>query len=735
MDQTLAAADKRTVLVVDDTPENLALMAGLLRSEYTVKVAPSGARALQIATADRPPDLILLDVMMPEMDGYEVMRRLKADACTRDIPVIFVTALDHAEDEQKGLDLGAVDYITKPVSPPIALARIRNHLHLKEARDLLKNQNVVLEERVAQRTRDLSRERTKLASLVHVGIALSSEHDEAVLMDSILSGAMKISGADGGVLCIRTQDDHLSFSIVRADSLGIRLGGPGAKPPPFPKLSLFDAGTGQANYGHLALKVVHTRQPINVPDVYVGEAADFVPMRRFDKLTGYHSQSLLMVPLATRESEVVGVLQLLNAHDPESGTITAFTPELQSYVEALAAQAAIAIHNQSLIAAQRRLLDSFVEVISLTIDAKSAYTGGHCARVAELARLLVEAASAQTEGSLAEFSFADAEQWRELRFAALLHDCGKITTPEAVVDKATKLESVYNRIHEIRTRFEVLWRDAEIDYWRRRWEGQVTAADLERELADVRKALQDDFAFVAECNVGGEFMSGERIERLKRIAGRRWVRHFDDWLGLSAEELSIRQPHGRHEVPAEERLLADRPEHVVGRDNPNPFGNNPLGFNVEVPEALYNRGELYNLSVSRGTLTAEDRYKINEHAIQTVAMLSRLPFPKGLSRVPEYAGAHHEALNGKGYPRRLRAEQLAVPSRVLAVADIFEALTACDRPYKKAKTLGEALKIMSFMVKDGHIDGDVLDLLVKCGISQRYAQQYLRPEQCDLVPA
>ncbi|MBF0142046.1 MAG: response regulator [Magnetococcales bacterium] len=736
----LTSPSRPTILVVDDTPENLTLMSNLLREFYTVKVATRGEKALRIAAGRERPDLILLDILMPGMDGYEVMRQLQASPDTAEIPVIFFTAMDNMEDEETGLALGAVDYLTKPVSPPRALARIRNHLHLKQARDLLKNRNETLEETVAKRTRDLSRERAKLARLVQVGIDLSSELDEELLRDSVLSGAMEISGADGGILLLRTPLNELSFSLVRADSLGIRLGGRGKPLPPFPKLALFDPNTGAPNHSHIAQKVAHSRVPINVADLSLCQENDYSSLRRFDKLTGYHSQSLLVLPLSPRGGEVVGVLQLLNAHDPESGQIIPFSTELQSIMEALAAQAAIALDNQNLISTQRRLLDSFVEVISVAIDAKSPYTGGHCSRVAEISRLLAETAAAQTEGPLADFSLDRTNEWREFRFAALLHDCGKIVTPESVVDKATKLETIHNRIHEIRTRFEVLWRDAEIAHWRRRAEDKERAegkeADPEsvEELAALHQTLQEEFAFVAECNIGGEFMSDQRIERLKTIAKRRWLRHFDDCLGLSHEELMLRQSHDRKSLPAEEFLLADRPEHIVPRLNPHPFGDNPWGFKIEVPDSLYNRGELYNLSISRGTLTPEDRYIISEHAVQTFAMLSRMPFPPGLERVPEYAGSHHEALNGKGYPRRLAADSLSVPARILAVADIFEALTACDRPYKKAKTLSEALKIMSFMAKDGHIDPDILALLVKEGIAERYARQFLRPEQCDLAP-
>ncbi|MBF0272184.1 MAG: GAF domain-containing protein [Magnetococcales bacterium] len=589
----------------------------------------------------------------------------------------------------------------------------------------------MLDLKVQERTRELSWERAKLEQLVQVGIGLSNERNEDHLLDLILTGAMEISGADWGMLYARTPDNRLIIKIIRVKSLNMFLGGESGRPIVFPGLSMVKDG--QPNLDHIVTRVAHQRITINVADVVAETDPQFATIRRFDKAVGYESRTLLMVPLLPRGEEVVGVLQLMNARTPGVDEVVAFSKESQSFVEALASQAAIALSNQQLISSQRKLMDSFVEVISVAVDAKSPYTGGHNARVNVLAQMLGQAVCDQNEGPFAHFRFADEEEWREFRFSALLHDCGKVTTPEAVVDKATKLETVYNRIHEVRTRFEVLWRDAEIHYWQQRAAGTVPVERLDQELASARQTLQEEFAFVAECNVGGEFMSDQRVARLKEIAQRRWMRHFDDWLGISQEEALLRQPHGRQPPPVEECLLADRPEQVIPRGDANPFGDNPMQFKISVPEALYNRGEIYNLAISRGTLTPEDRFKISDHVIQTYQMLNRLPFPKGLQRVPEYAGSHHETLNGKGYPRQLTAAQIPIPARILAVADVFEALTACDRPYKKAKTLSEAMKIMSFMVKDGHIDPDLVALLQNSGVGQEYAKRYLLPEQLDNV--
>jgi hypothetical protein len=302
-----------------------------------------------------------------------------------------------------------------------------------------------------------------------------------------------------------------------------------------------------------------------------------------------------------------------------------------------------------------------------------------------------------------------------------------------VVDKATKLETIYNRIHEIRTRFEVLKRDAEIRFWRQVSEGgnrEILQKGLQQEL----HALDDDFAFVARCNLGSEFMDPEHRKRLQAIAQRTWVRTLDDRLGISWQEARRKKSEVAHKLPVREYLLADKPEHCIPRpENEQINADNPWGFKLDVPKYLYNFGEVYNLSVQRGTLTAEERFKINDHIVQTIRMLSQLPFPRTLGRVTEIAGCHHERMNGTGNPRRLKGEQKSLTARMMAIADIFEALTASDRPYKKTKKLSEAVRILFFMKKEGHIDPQLFDLFLTSGVYLQYAEQYLRPEQVDAV--
>ena len=377
------------------------------------------------------------------------------------------------------------------------------------------------------------------------------------------------------------------------------------------------------------------------------------------------------------------------------------------------------------------LFTSITELLAGAIDAKSPYTGGHCKRVPVLARMLAEAAHESTDGPFADFRMDTEEKRREFEVAAWLHDCGKITTPEHVVDKATKLETIYNRIHEVRMRFEVLLRDAEIEYYRRVAEGGDERA-LRDELETQRARIVEDFAFVAECNIGGEDMDDVRVARLQEIAGRTWTRHLDDRLGISSAEAEAKGREARV-TPAVEHVLADKAEHVIPRHKSDPYEGNVHGFCMAVPEHERNLGELYNLGIRRGTLTAEERFTINEHIVQTILMLKRLPFPENMKDVADIAGSHHETMDGTGYPRGLRREDMGIPARIMAIADVFEALTAADRPYKKPKTLSESLRIMSRMRDDGHIDSDLFDLFLRSGIFGTYAGRYLDPAQRDEV--
>ena len=411
-----------------------------------------------------------------------------------------------------------------------------------------------------------------LHRLVELGIALSSEHNISKLLEMILLEAKDICNADGGTLYLVTEDlTGLSFQIMRNDSLNIAMGGTTDKDIPFPPVPLFHED--QPNMNNVASAVFHTRNVVNIEDAYQDQNFDFSGTKSFDSNTGYRSKSFLTVPMINKDNEVIGVLQLINARD-EDGTVHAFPVSLQPIIEALTSQAAVSLENQQLIAAQKELWDALIQMMASSIDDKSPYTGGHCQRVPEITKMLVGEACNADYGIFADFDLTD-DEWYELHVAAWLHDCGKITTPEYVVDKASKLETIYNRIHEVRTRFEVVRRDAEISYLKRCLAGDDEAqakADRDREI----QQLEEDYAFVANANVGGEFMEDADAERLHQIAERRWTRHYDNRLGLSPVEALAAKTIPNARLPAEEPLLGDLVEHQVGK---------------------YNRGELYNLSI------------------------------------------------------------------------------------------------------------------------------------------
>lgn len=453
------------------------------------------------------------------------------------------------------------------------------------------------------------------------------------------------------------------------------------------------------------------------------DAGPWQPDARLQQALAANAGHGWLVPLCNRQGQAIGVLALL-ANVP-------LDPARQAFVQALSGFAAMALETRELIASQKALFKAFIELMAGAIDAKSPHTGGHCARVPELARLLADAACRQQSGPYAGFSM-DAEQWEALHIAAWLHDCGKVTTPEYVVDKATKLETLYDRIHEVRMRFEVLKRDAQIASLQQQLAG-VPSQQAEQQCAAQWALLDEEFAFVAACNQGGEYMAPERVARLQAIAGRQWLRTLDDRLGVSADELLRMQAGPAAPLPVLEPLLADKPQHRIARSDTERFTpGNPWGFVMPVPELQYDRGELKNLQIARGTLADEERFKINEHIMQTIIMLSALPFPRHLAAVPDIAGNHHERIDGKGYPRGLHGAQLSPLARMMAIADVFEALTASDRPYKPAKPLSQALGIMKGMAEQGHIDAALFAVFLTGGVPQQYAARFLAPEQADV---
>lgn len=390
----------------------------------------------------------------------------------------------------------------------------------------------------------------------------------------------------------------------------------------------------------------------------------------------------------------------------------------------------LALEDMTLFEQQQQMTESMIRVIASAIDAKSPYTSGHCQRVPELTLMLARAAHHSEHGNYADFRLSE-QEWEALYLASWLHDCGKVVTPEHVIDKATKLETIYNRLHEIRMRFEVLKRDADIIYWQGRANGE-SESQLARQREQQHRQLDDDFAFIANLNQGGETVSDAQLKRLSHIAERRWLRTLNNTLGLSWEE---QQRRGNSEpAPAWEPLLADKPWHRLPYPTKERIDHdNPWGITLEQPELKLDLGERYNLAIARGTLTPEERYTINAHMVHTLMMLSELHYPDHLSNVPMLAAGHHERMDGTGYPRSLKAGDLPVQARMMALADVFEALTAADRPYKKAKSLNEALIIMANMVKEQHLDSGLFRFFIEQELYLQYGKRFLAPEQLDSI--
>ncbi len=511
----------------------------------------------------------------------------------------------------------------------------------------------------------------RLEQLNAIGASLSAERDINRLLETILTAAKSITRADGGTLYRLTEDRTLRFEILRTSSLKYYLGGTTGNAVPFYPIHLIGKD-GKPNHSMVAAYAALTGKTVNIADAYTADGFDFTGTRNFDKKTGYRSKSFLTVPMANHDNEIIGVLQLINAQDPKTGEIVPFSPSDQRLAESLASQAAIALTNRMLINQLEQLFESFINLINSAIDEKSPYTGGHCQRVPALTMMLAEAVNETSSGPLSDFQMSDKDRY-ELKIAGLLHDCGKVTTPVHVVDKATKLEAIYDRIHLVDTRFEILKRDAEI--------AMLKAGTPEARAAyrDRLRQMEEDRMFLRAANIGGERMHDDDIERVRRIAEYRWT----DISGHEAKFLS--------------------------------------------------EDELKNLTIRAGTLTAEERQVINHHIVATIKMLEALPWPRHLKNVPEYAGGHHERMDGKGYPRGLKREQMSVQARVMGIADIFEALTAKDRPYKKGKTLSESLEILGRFSMNGHIDPDLFDVFVRRKVYRRYAEMFLDKEQIDDV--
>lgn len=571
---------------------------------------------------------------------------------------------------------------------------------------------------VDQLSVSMARMKETLASFFEITASLRAETRFAPLLERVLFETVKIGQAQAGLIYLRENDEN------RLKPHGLVIDGIPRDLDTF-KLRSHEL---QADDSPQWLQQLAVSDNL-VTSLGFEQAADLQGILQALDSPRVH---LIGIRLCNRHQETVGVLVLLINDSGTEADLEKLQPDRIAFLQAVSGAATVSIEGQRLQAKQKQLLDAFIQLLAGAIDAKSPYTGGHCQRVPVLTLMLAQAAAASQAPAFSAYRPTE-DEWEALHIASWLHDCGKVTTPEYVVDKATKLETLNDRIHEIRTRFEVLKRDAWIDYWQAVANGGESSS-LARQRDATLTALDDDFAFVARCNLGSEAMAEADLQRLRHIAQRPWTRTLDDRLGVSWEENRRQARTPKPTLPVTEPLLADKPEHLFERHAAELIpADNPWGFQLDVPAWKYNRGELYNLSIMRGTLTREERYVINHHMVQTILMLSQLPFPSHLNNVAEIAGGHHEKMDGSGYPKRLKREEMSLPARMMAIADIFEALTAADRPYKKAKTLSEALGIMATMCRDAHIDPELFWLFIEEKIYLSYAEQFLDPRQIDEV--
>ncbi|KAF7779280.1 hypothetical protein PMAN_a0137 [Pseudoalteromonas marina] len=524
------------------------------------------------------------------------------------------------------------------------------------------------------------KDRTNLQHFIDISIRLTTEKEPQLLLDEILQVVMSIANSDAGSIYSITEDDQLKFETVINKSLNLYLGGGSDRFVSFPNIDLYIDG--KPNQRAIVAHAVNSGKVINIPDVYAALPFDMSAAREMDARTGYRTQSMLTIPLKDHQDDILGVIQLINVKD-EKNNIIPFSEELVTLIRSFASLGAIALTNSSLIKEMEELFSTFAETIAMAIDEKSPHTGGHCKRVPALTLMLADAVNEISKGPLASFSMSDSDR-HQLDIAGWLHDCGKIATPDHIMEKATKLETIFDRINYIDAKFEIISRDLKINYQEQIISAMkngkpVEVQQFERLLDTELKQVALDRALLQRINVGGEFLGDKELAQIERIA-----QHY----------------------------------HLVIND-------------IRTP--LLNDDEVENLSIRRGTLTAGQHDVMKRHMDVTKNILDALPFPKHLSKVSEYALGHHEKLDGTGYPRGLTKEQMSVPARLMAITDIFEALSAVDRPYKKAKPVSECLFILGTMVEKNHLDPDIFAVFVESGVYKNYISEYANPEQLDDV--
>lgn len=474
----------------------------------------------------------------------------------------------------------------------------------------------------------------ELKKILNIGIKLSTEKNREHLLASILENGMDITHCDASTLYL-FEDGKLRFKIMKTLSQNISRGEDGELIDDMPPVPMTERNV--CSYAALH------REIINIPDVYNDTRFDFSGPKKYDALTGYHTQSLLVIPIENNEDELIGVLQLLNAMDGE-GNVIPFDSEYEIIIRSLGAQAAIEMTNLQYVQEVKRQLRSFVEAMSTAIDERTPYNGSHTRKVAEYAGMIADYINKQHQAGACDDYF-DENRKDKLELAALLHDIGKMVVPLSIMNRATRLD---RDLGTVETRFRLL----EAYYMIDKMKGRIDEAEYQKRIAYLRESM--DF--------------------IHRIDGKGVLDDAD----------------------------YDRVQELAGHSYVNDAGE-PLPY--------LTKREKDRLSIRKGTLTEDDRRQMEYHVVMTEKILGKVRFNKNYEEIPKWAASHHELLDGSGYPRHLKGADLALETRMITVADVYDALTARDRPYKKPVSQEKALGILKDMADEGKLDCRLVEYL------------------------
>jgi len=500
----------------------------------------------------------------------------------------------------------------------------------------------------------------KIKRLNKIGIALSSQHELPLLLEMIIQESMTLTNCDGGTLYLR-DGENLKFHIAQTTSLGIYMGGSHNVISWDPMPIYCDDGS--ENRGIVAVTSLLDDRVINIDDIYGDKEFMFEGSKKFDKANDYNSKSSLTIPIKDHENEVIGVLQLLNKLD-ESNQPIAFNKIDVDIICSLASQAGVAINNATFIKDIEKMIESFLRSIIYAMKEKSPHTASHIYKMVDFSNMIVDAID-KDQIHFKNKRFSELEK-QIINISALMHDVGKISTPDIVMEKATKLQSISDGIDSIKVRFEMVKKDLEIEYLKAKLDGEEP--DQSR-LEDAIAKLSRDFEKLSVYNIGGEFLEDEKVAFIQNMAKEPFKIFNKEYMLLSQEEANL-------------------------------------------------------LAIKKGTLSDEDRETINRHALITINLLNKLYLPKKYKDIPQISGNHHEKINGTGYPFGLKGDEISFEARILAIADVFEAITSKDRPYKKPNSITTSMNIIKKMTQAGELDPDIVEFLESSKIYLEYAKKY-----------